>query len=101
MSEIFHVTPQARYVIREEWGNPPEPAPKHDGNLPGANPYVVKIINLMGIVRDVRIGHDQAYVDQYGAEDEIWLSAQQFLSLMEWGEENKERIQRLAKEQGE
>lgn len=69
----------------------------HDGNLPGRNPYQVKIIELMDVVRSVRIGHDAAFTEKYGASDEVWLSAQQFLSLMDWGEENKGRIQQMAR----
>lgn len=70
----------------------------HEGDLPGKNPYIVQIVTLMGIVRDVRIGHDKAFVEQYGATDEVWLSAKQFLLLMDWGEQNRETIERLARE---
>jgi hypothetical protein len=70
---------------------------KYNGNLPGRNPYLVQIIEV-GVTRDVRIGHDQAFVEQYGATDEVWLSAQQFLLLMAWGEDHKETLIRLAKE---
>lgn len=50
----------------------------HDGNLPGPNPYTVKTISV-GVTRDVRIGHE-------GDEgNSVWLSAQQFLSLLDGG----------------
>lgn len=71
---------------------------RHARDLPGPNPYIVEIMELMGIIRDVRIGHTREVVEQYGTSDEVWLSAQQFLLLMDWGEEHKETLIRLAKE---
>lgn len=63
----------------------------HDGKLLGPNPYIVKTISV-GVTRDVRIGHE----DDEG--DSVWLSAQQFLSLLDWGAENRVQIERMTRE---
>lgn len=81
-----------------QWCSCVKSVEKHDGNLPGRNPYIVQIIKV-GVTRDVRIGHDAAFVEEYEATDEVWLSASQFLSLLDWGEQNKSAIEQMAKEQ--
>lgn len=64
----------------------------HDGNLPGANPYIVETI-IAGTSQSVRIGHEEI-----GTPDEVWLSAQQFLLLMDWGAEHRQEIEKMARE---
>lgn len=58
--------------------------------LPGKIAYAVQVISV-GVTRDVRIWLE-------GSNDDIWLSAEQFLALLDWGKENRERIEQMAKE---
>lgn len=52
----------------------------------------------VGVTNDIRIGHDKAFVEEYGANDEVWLSINQFLKLLAWGQENREILEKLANE---
>jgi cob(I)alamin adenosyltransferase len=65
--------------------------------LDGNNPYIAEHIHV-GVTNDIRIGHDRAFVEKYGATDEVWLSIGQFLTLLDWGQENRTALERLAKE---
>jgi hypothetical protein len=85
---------QASLVDR--WLNRSALAPKHDGILDGQGFMHVRITSddpdLKG-KRQVVIMDDT--FDGWG------MSPGQFLSLMKWGEQNREEIERLAKEQGQ
>jgi len=63
--------------------------------LNGDNPYVVEHIYIRGSTNDIRIGHGGE-----ATEDEVWLSVEQFLMLLDWGAENRPALEQLAKEQG-
>jgi hypothetical protein len=62
--------------------------------LPGNNTYIVQHIEIMGVVNSVRIGHDEEYTNKYGSHDEVWLSPEQFMTLMKWGEEHRSELER-------
>ena len=65
--------------------------------LPGNNPYQAEHIHV-GQTNDIRIGHDDAFVKEYGATDEVWLHVRQFLMLLDWGNEHRSILEELAKE---
>lgn len=71
-----------------------EPAPKHDGELGGRNPYqVCCVIGKKTQAGGVRIGHAEV------TSTEIWLSPAQALSLRDWLIQESPTLERLAKEQ--
>ncbi len=71
--------------------------------LDGNNPYISEHIYIpygyKGAINDIRIGHDEEFVEKYGATDEVWLSIKQFLALLDWGQENRATLEKLAEEQ--
>jgi len=68
--------------------------PMAETALPGNNPYIVQHIKIMEVVNSVRIGHDAKFVEKYGNHDEVWLSPEQFMLLMKWGEENRAELEK-------
>lgn len=74
----------------------PEPAQKHDGKLDEQGNRRVRIMGDDGEEfrgkRDVLIANGKL-------DDGIVLKPNQFLSLMDWGDQNRDELQRLAKEQ--
>lgn len=68
--------------------------PVNETALPGNNPYVVQHIKIMEVVNSVRIGHDAEFTQRYGSHDEVWLSPEQFMLLMKWGEENRADLEK-------
>jgi hypothetical protein len=85
---VSEVTPNAKYVIREEWGNPPEPAPKHGGPL-GDDDAVVQY------------AEKGVYISYISMDEYVYLSPKQALSLLAWLKQEEAELQRLAKEQAE
>lgn len=74
----------------------PASATKHDGTLSGRIPYqVCCVIGKKTQSAGVRIGHKET------TNDEIWLSPAQTLSLLDWLQQEKETLTRLAKEQAD
>lgn len=70
----------------------PEPAPKHDGNLDRDG--------------DAKVQYGAAYPGESGVyiidttdDDDVYLGAEQALSLLAWLKQEESELQRLAKEQ--
>lgn len=62
--------------------------------LPGKNAYNVEymLVGFPGLA-NVRIGHDEV------SNDEVWLYPSQALALLAWLQQEREELERLAKDE--
>lgn len=71
----------------------PEPEPKHDGT-----------ITYGDLGKGIEVFHDESWgMDHISIrvsdKESVSLPVKQFLSLLDWGEQNRETLEQLAKEQ--